>query len=87
MLEIKQKTKLTVKIYDQSYEMNKPTFSQVANMQLKIEEEGEKKALFIMRDFIHALGLPLEVIDELEVDQVISLIQYVSGDKKKAGQG
>lgn len=83
MFTIEKKTKIKVSIYGVEYEINKPTYGQTVELQEKIKsEDGEKKSMHIMKDFVVSLGLPEQAINDLELEHFLSLIEFLSGAKK-----
>ena len=93
--EIKQKTKITVSIYGQSFELTKPTVGQVEELQKYNTSEDKDKPQNEIYDsicgYLSVLGLPVEFSKQMEIDHLVQLINYISGelnfDKKKSEAG
>jgi len=91
--EIKQKTKVSVKIYGKEFELTKPTVGQVEELQkYSIVDESDQKSQFdSICGFLSVLGLPLEFSKEMEIGHLTDLVTYLSGelntDKKKSEAG
>lgn len=82
MFEIKEKSKVKVKIYGHEYELTKPTYGQSQRLQESLKDQGSEKSMVIMREFVQGLGLPSECIDDMELDHFLELIEFISGVKK-----
>jgi len=91
--EIKQKTKITVSIYGETFDMHKPTVEQVEALenQAKESDETDAKKFDSICNYLHMLGLPKEFSKKMEVDHLTSLITFISGEfsdgKKKSEAG
>lgn len=79
---ILEKSKIKLSIYGSEYEISKPTYGQTQNLQERLKTEGEKESMKIMRDFVISLGLPEDVLNNLELDHFLALIEHISGAKK-----
>lgn len=82
MFEIKERSKLKLSIYGSEYELSKPTYGQAIALQESIREGGESKSMLIMKEFLVSLGLKSEVIEQMELQHVLDLIEFISGKKK-----
>lgn len=84
MLEIKERSKLAVKIYGQEFEVLKPNVMQTRVILQKI---GELKDAVAVTDawieFLVGLGFPKELLESMEPEHLMTLIDFVSGVKKK----
>jgi len=93
VFEIKQKTKVKVKIYDSEFELRKPTVGQVESLQKLsgIEKKTEQEQFEAIVSFLEVLGLPSDFSKDMEIDHLIKLINHLSGelnlDKKKSEAG
>lgn len=91
--EIKQKTKVKVTIYGQVFELKKPTVAQVEELQgiADLEKKSAKEQFSIICDMLEVLGMPKDFTSDMEIDHLIDLIKYLSGelnlDKKKSEAG
>ncbi len=81
--EVKQKTKIKVSIYDQQYEMVKPTVAQAKQL-VKFSKDGdESDGLDKTIEFMEMLGLPKDVSIAMEIDHFTKLVEYITGQVKK----
>lgn len=83
MFEIPEKQPVRVKIYGKEFSLKKPTLSQVETLQSKVSASDDKSSLSFTKEFLMDSGLPSDLISELEVEHVISLVELLSGSKKK----
>jgi len=81
VFEIKEKSKLKVSLYGEEFEISKPTYGQTLSLQEKLKGDGEKESMKIMKEFVMALGLPEKSVDDLILEDFLSLIEHVSGKK------
>lgn len=82
MFEIKKREPITVKIYDVEYKVNRPKVSSFESLQVSLKKDDANN-VSIMRDFLVGLGLPLEVLIDLEVDEFNLLVEYLISTSKK----
>lgn len=74
--------RLSIEIFGKVYEVRKPKFKEVLEMEEKLEALNSKgKFLFIMES-LESYGIPKEVLDELDSGSVIELLEIVNGTKK-----
>lgn len=78
----------SVKIYGTEYPIKRPTVESVESLQAaveKAEEEDDKKSGFqISREWIVSLGIPMDVINGMEMQHFADLMGFfTSNDKKK----
>lgn len=78
MLEFK-KSVLQVKIEGVEYSIKFPTIKAVKSLQ---EQSKEGKELESTLSFLSALGLPVEVAEELEPAHLQAIVEALSGAKK-----
>ena len=83
MLEIVKKKKV-IKIDEVVYEMKSPTYKDSLKYQEMISKAGENptdqaEALF---DYLQELGMSKDVSKDLDTNDVIDIIKYLSGEKK-----
>ena len=83
--EIKQKTKVTVKIYGEEFSLMKPTVEQVEFIQSNNsdKEKSEKEVFDDICKFLEILGMPSEFSKKMEIDHLLQLIEYLSGAFKE----
>lgn len=79
-----ERSKLAIKIYGKEFSINKPTVGQAEKIQSDLEaaKDDSKKTYSIIKSFLMSLGLPLEVIINLEIDHFTELVEFVIGVKK-----
>jgi hypothetical protein len=78
------KKKLNLKIYGNSYEMKFPSYKDSISYEKKLKECGddsEKKADTLL-SYLEQLGLPKEVSEEMPTEDIISVMEHLSGQKK-----
>lgn len=80
--EIKQKTKVKVKIYGKEFELSKPTVSQIESLQMYSGMEGSTQSEIFEKicGFLDILGLPKDFTKDMEIDHMMELINYLSGE-------
>lgn len=82
MFEIKERPKLKVSIFGVEYETARPTLGEVEAFQDKSASTPADKQLPLMVEFLGKLGLPVDAVKQLDVDQFMELVAFVSGSKK-----
>ena len=76
--------KLEIEILGHVYNISKPKYKDMVEMQEKMESLNEKeKALFVSEKLV-SYGIPQEVLNELDTDAYIELITLVNGSKKNS---
>lgn len=81
-IEIKERTKVTAKIYGREYMLTKPTVGQIESMQEKIAAD-KTKSMAVMKEFAQNLGLPADIANGMEVEHFQTVIEELCGTKKK----
>lgn len=84
-IELKRK-RFAFKIDGNVYELKSPTVSMVKDYtkkQKELEKAGEEDAIEGAIDFLARLGMPKEVAEELELEHLETVIEQVTGAKKK----
>jgi len=81
MLEIKSKKTAIVKIFDVEYELKKPSVRQIEEYQAAIKND-EMGSVAILSKFFVDLGLPEEIVKELDIESLTELSVYINGGKK-----
>lgn len=84
MFEVKEPTKLTVKLFGKTAEFPAPSAFELQSMQEKVEAAGKdgKSALGVWVDWLESLGIARESLVKLETKHVFGLIDYVTGAGK-----
>ena len=82
--EITQKTTLSVTIYGEKITFTAPSAYQLKSVQEQVERAATdgRSALDVWFDWLCALGFPRPVIEQLEVEHLRELIDYITGSKK-----
>lgn len=84
MLEIK-KTELPLKIGEKEFSLKSPTYKDSLNYESALKDAGDDSALKAecLFKYLEVLGLPQEESTTLDIDNLLKIIDYVSGSKKK----
>ena len=79
---IKQKKKVKVEIYGEHFELHKPTVGQIEEMQSYAHIEGSdpKQVFDKITSYLDFLGLPKEFSLNMEIDHLMELINFLSGE-------
>ena len=72
-----------ISIYDVDYMVTKPKLKMAREFQKKLKgmEEGDQIPLFV--DYLSKIGLPKAVLEEMYLDDFVSLVQHISGESEK----
>lgn len=81
--EVKQKTKIKVSIYDQEFELCKPTVGQAEHLASFSEVSDDKKALAKTIEFMELMGLPKDISEKMELEHFTALVEFVVSKVKK----
>lgn len=82
-LDLGKRTVFKVKFDGKTHDMRKPTVAEVGLLDAKMKEAGgEVSQLDVTKEFLHQLGMPMEVLNALEVEQFGKLLDGVTGIKK-----
>lgn len=81
VFEKKQKTKIKVSLYGETYELHKPTVkdAEMFSQHGDVEQNG----LQYSKKFLAGLGLPEEISSEMELEHFQQLLDFVLGTAKK----
>lgn len=82
-MEIVRK-KLEIKIYGNSYELKYPSYRDSVGYEKELKEcqdDAEKKANALF-SYLEKLGLPKEIAEEMPTEDIISVMEVLSGQKK-----
>lgn len=74
--------KLSIDIFGKVYEVSKPKFKQIIEMEEKLEALGNKEKMLFIKEKLIEYGLPSEVLDELDGDAFVELLSVINGTKK-----
>lgn len=78
-----EKKSVRVVIGDKKYEVKVPSVSQQKEIQKKISEAGSNESLDVMSEHLVNLGLPLDVVNDLDADTFLELYEFIHMPKKK----
>lgn len=81
MFKIEKKPKLKLEIYGESFEMDRLKFKEADRMEMQAKSD-DHRALTAVRESLESKGLPSHILDDMDVDDVIKLIEYLSPKKK-----
>lgn len=76
--------KIKVTMGDNAYEMKVPSVLKMRECQEKLSQAEPTKVLDVIVDYLKDLGLPQEVIMELDYDTFLDLYGFVNGAKKNS---
>ena len=74
--------KLSIEIFGKVYEVRKPKYKEIIDMQDKMDQLSAKEKMFYIADCLKNYGIPQEVIDELDGSSVVEILEIVNGTKK-----
>lgn len=74
--------KLSIEIFGVVYEVRKPNYKELREMQEKLSSLTDKERTDSMVNQLTSCGIPLEIIDQLDPDSLVELISIVNGTKK-----
>ena len=74
--------RLSIEILGKVYEVRKPKFKEVIEMEDKLEGLNAKAKFLYIMESLQKYGIPQEVLDELDSGAVIEILEIVSGTKK-----
>lgn len=84
MLEIQARTKIPAKIYGKEFQLTRPTVKEIELLQEETEKTlSDKDKTKVLCKWISNLGLPLDVIEEMELGHLLEVVEFVTGTKKK----
>lgn len=74
--------KLSIEIFGVVYQVRKPKFKEILEMEEKLEELPAKAKFIYISECLVNYGIPKEVIEELDGSSIIELLEIVNGTKK-----
>ena len=80
---IEKKDSLTVGLYGQTYRLSRPTVKQQIKFERKLANSNKDSELPVIIDYVKGLGMPEEVLDEMQADHFVKLLEYIGGKGKK----
>jgi len=81
-LELKR-TKIKVKIYDDTFEVRKPTVKEYEAFAKNAVGLSESSAIDKMRELLKNCGISEKALDDLEMEHMTEVFQFLVGSKKK----
>jgi len=83
-IDLGSSEKINVKLDGQIYSLRKPTVSDVRSFKAKSDDKGhESEDIDLFLDFVSALGLPLQIAENLELSMLEKLTDGLLGSSKK----
>lgn len=85
MLVLKEPTKVLISILGKEYSVRKPTIGEVEDNAeaAKGSENDPSATIKQVISFVSKLGIPVEVLRNLETEQLTEIMEYLNGTKKK----
>lgn len=80
VFEINKKPKVTVKIYEQVYELSRPTMAMADAFEAAAQDP--KDSYKKLMGFVCELGLPVDVAQQMEVEDFQNLFTHMMPKKK-----
>ena len=79
-----KKSKFKIDLFGNILEIRKPTWSEIEKFQHDVnsKKDDEQKSLSLTRDLLTVLGIPSEIVSELELDHVTQIMDLVVPKKK-----
>lgn len=74
--------KLKMEIFGVVYEVRKPKYKEIIDMQDKMDAMSTKEKMLFITDNLVNYGIPREVVDELDSSSVVEILEIVNGTKK-----
>lgn len=74
--------RLSIEIFGKVYEVRKPKFKEILEMEEKLEALPAKGKFLYIQEALVQFGLPMEVIEELDGSSIVELLEIVNGTKK-----
>jgi hypothetical protein len=85
MFEVKAKQKEKVKLFGVEYEYRRPVVGDAKLLsKLQSKEIDDVQRIDLTIDFLCALGLPKDVIEQLDFEEYSALMTLVSAKEKKS---
>lgn len=78
-----EKKSIRVVIGDKNYDVKVPSVAQQKAIQAKIKESESSNSIDIMSEHLVSLGLPLEIVNDLDADTFLELYEFIHTPKKK----
>jgi hypothetical protein len=83
-MEFKAKRKdLVITIEEQSFTIKSPTIGQFEKLQQATVGQPTEKLFSLYKKWLIEIGLPSEALEQLDKDDFLGLVQFISEPKKK----
>lgn len=83
-MEFKAKRKdLKIEIEGVAYEIKSPKMSQFEDLQKMIKDKPTEELFFLYKEWLISIGLPQSALEELDKDDFLGLVQFVTSPSKK----
>ncbi len=80
---IEKKDTLSVGLYGETYRLSRPTVRQQIKFEKSLANSSKNAELPLIIDYVKGLGMPEEVLDEMQADHFVKLLEYIGGKGKK----
>ena len=77
-----ERKKLSIDIYGTVYQIAKPKFKQIIEMQEKLDTLNTSEKFQYIKGNLVTSGIPAEIVDDLDGDSMIELLEIINGTKK-----
>lgn len=74
--------RLSIDIFGTVYEVRKPKFKEILEMEEKLEALPAKGKFLYIQEVLIEFGIPKEVIEELDGSSIVELLEIINGTKK-----
>jgi hypothetical protein len=78
---VEKSPKIKVRIYGEDYDLTKPTHKVAKELAKKIKGIDESEAYDMISDYLVGLGLPGDVLENMEADHVLKLCDFLAPKK------
>lgn len=80
-LELKRSESKIV-IYGKEYKVQRPTVRQVRSLQVSTANKTDEERFVDLQKWVAGLGVPIEVLEDMEMEHFTELVAFLSGSKK-----
>lgn len=80
---IEKKETLTVGLYGETYKLSRPTVKQQIKFERSLSKTDKDLELSLIIEYVKNLGMPQDVLDEMQADHFVKLLEYIGGKGKK----
>jgi hypothetical protein len=82
-LVIPDKKKAKITIYGVSYDVMKPTVSLMEQFTYGMDSVDDKEKFKRSKELVSKLGIPMDVLDSLEIDHFTMIMEFLTSQVKK----